>query len=838
MSMMSYRLEPDTLGILRHMGYPADAVVPGDILNEVEKTVTRLKDVMVPEVFYEELSCRVIDYNRVIFGEIHTIESRYVADAFKDCESVIVTVSTLGSRLDLICSGYFDEKEYVAALVADAAGVTALNSLNRVFWTGLAEKAVEKGMGLTKSICPGLGDWVVGDQRILFDILGDAVKGITLNDSHMISPMRSETAVYGMGKGMGISKVHHDCKDCNLELCSFRPPGSAGYSVDVVLAERTIALHAKAGQNLYALLIENKVMVSNACGGNKTCGKCRVHFLEGLPSEISSEENQALSQLELSCGTRLACCVKVSQDMVISLDEDLSIEKILSLGVQISVISQPKIRLSQIRWNPGSINNQRDHAAQILESVDRKDLKMSIGAVRGIRKAVIGSNGILGVVIYDDREVLELTAHPETHKCYGIAVDIGTTTLAATLINQTSGSAVLTETALNPQKQYGGDVISRIHHTMMFSNGLQILQTTIINGVNDLIINLCAGAGIQREQIYELTVAGNTTMLHLMLGVPCEEIAAAPFIPAFTASVRIKALNVGLRINPEGYLVTLPAVSAYIGADTTGAILATGLFQSDTIVLLLDIGTNGEIVLGNKDRIITCSAAAGPAFEGAGVQFGTGGISGAIDHVRLDESCSYTTIGNNPPVGICGSGIIDVISELIRTGLIDPTGRFRDEGALELKQFPQSILERIVRIDGKPAFMIEPEQGIYLTQKDVREIQLAKSAIRSGIEILMETAGIAYSEIDSVYLAGGFGNFMSIESAVRIGLIPEDLKGRCSLVGNAALSGAVMTLMNSEEADRMPLMHKEIEYVEMSGAPLFEEAFIRNMGFGPDSLEE
>lgn len=834
MSFKRYQIQPDRKLVFKHLGYPADSAVPEGFRQEAELTLNSVERIMEPRVHYIEVPCKVLDAARVIFGEHHIINSQYVSGALQGCENVVVAVSTLGSGFDRVCSGYHQEKDYVSNLVADAAGVIALNTLNRVFWSELADLAAVREQGLTKKIAPGLGDWGVEDQWILFEILGETAADISLNDSFMMSPVRSETAVYGFGRGIGISKVHHDCWDCGLSNCRFRQKGQAFNAVEVVTAGKREVLPAAKGKNLFSLLVEKGVMVPHACGGNKTCGKCRVRILEGSPPSVSVEEKLTLSQQDLSRGIRLACCVDIHQDMVLSLKEEELRGRVLSTGVDLPVISQPKVRLITIPWASGSLTDQRDHAARILGILQMNYLKVSLAAVRSIPAVLSESGDFLGVIIHDGNEILGVSARPEEHLCYGIALDIGTTTLAAALVNQTSGTIVRTVTALNPQKQYGADVITRIQYASNTEDGLQHLQQAIVTAVNQLISRLCTDAGIRRDHIYEMTAAGNTTMLHLLLGVPCESIAAAPFIPGFTASVQLKAHSLGIRINPEGYFVTLPAVSAYIGGDTTGAILATRLFQSDSMALLLDIGTNGEIVLGSKNRMIACSAAAGPAFEGSGVRFGTGGIEGAIDHVKLSGECSYSTIGDKPPVGICGSGIIDVIAGLIRTGIVDSTGRFRGLEVQESDQVSRALMERITMVDGKPVFMIAPEQGIYLTQKDIREIQLAKSAIRSGIEILMGAAGIGYSDITTVFLAGGFGNYMDIQGAVTIGLIPEALGERCVLVGNAALSGAAMTLMNVEEADRMTLMHQEIEYIEMSGASLFEEAFIRNLGFGPE----
>jgi uncharacterized 2Fe-2S/4Fe-4S cluster protein (DUF4445 family) len=584
-------------------------------------------------------------------------------------------------------------------------------------------------------------------------------------------------------------------------------------------------LRAHPGQNLYQLLVGQGYSVENACGGRLTCGKCKVKIVNEAP-EATIEELEVLTEKELNEGVRLACSVLVREGMEVVLENIKPEVKILGLEGNLDLPFCPRVSRFDFDWSPGTLNDQRDSLTRIQTAGSRQKFELSLNALKEIAALTAFDSKLpVGMVLYSQSELLGITDDPN---CYGVAVDLGTTTIAASLINLTKGLPLETVTGLNNQKAYGGDVISRIHYTLHEKKGIETLQQSVTNDINNMIQSLCDKAGVSSSSVYEITVSGNTTMLHLLLGVQCGSIAVSPFIAGFTDAVRVKAREAGLNIHHEGYLLTLPAVSAYIGGDTVGAIQATRLFEAERSCLLVDIGTNGEIVLGNRDWMIACSAAAGPAFEGASIRHGTGGIEGAIDHVNLETEEIYTTIGQKKPLGICGSGIVDLVAQLKRFGLLEETGRMLGPDEIDELNLSKPLSERVSRIAGITAFMLDFEHGIYVNQRDIREVQLAKSAIRSGIEILIRHAGIMYEDIDKVYIAGGFGNYMSIESAAAIGLIPEELKHKCVPADNAALRGAAIVLMD-ENAAVMNGLHKEIRHIEMSCDPRFQELFMAFM---------
>jgi uncharacterized 2Fe-2S/4Fe-4S cluster protein (DUF4445 family) len=388
---------------------------------------------------------------------------------------------------------------------------------------------------------------------------------------------------------------------------------------------------------------------------------------------------------------------------------------------------------------------------------------------------------------------------------------------------------------LNPQSKYGADVISRIDYTLEDGNKLKEMSSLIRSSINVLISELALSASIKHTDIYAISLSGNTTMIHFVLGIPARYIATAPFIPATLSSLLLKPGELDFSINQSGRVIVLPSVSAYVGADTVAAVLSTGMYSKKDISLLVDIGTNGEIVLGNNSFLCSCSTAAGPAFEGANITYGTGGVEGAISEVFVttEGSLRINTIGNKKAVGICGSGLVDAIACMLDTGIIDETGRIE---AINSSVSPE-LRSRIIEINNQPAFVLlngnETASGdpIFITQKDVREVQNAKAAIAAGINILTVKTAININDIKHVYLAGGFGSFLRINSALRIGLIPKELSGKISAVGNAAGAGAIRAMLSKEEYITGCETAKRIQYIELSSEPLFVDSYTDNMFF-------
>jgi uncharacterized 2Fe-2S/4Fe-4S cluster protein (DUF4445 family) len=377
---------------------------------------------------------------------------------------------------------------------------------------------------------------------------------------------------------------------------------------------------------------------------------------------------------------------------------------------------------------------------------------------------------------------------------YGIAVDIGTTTVVVFLDNLANGKTVGVESFVNPQAAYGHDVISRIHHTMEHAGGLAGLRDIIVNSINEAIDELCRRTGISKRNIFKTTVAGNPTMLHFFLGKNPSSIASAPYKPVFTEAQETSGKDCGLNTNPAGVVLVLPSISGFVGADVVAGMASTSFFDSSAFSLYIDIGTNGEMAIGNREKMFCCSTAAGPAFEGATLHCGVGGVEGAICSFARGK---YETIGKCAPIGICGSGIIDIIAILLEKEIIDHNGYMEKEYQVEQKERTAT------------------GEDIVLTPRDVREVQLAKAAIRAGITILAKSAGVSIDSVDKVYLAGAFGNFMNIANSAAIGLIPKQLADRVVCVGNAAGYGARLALCSVEFEESLTRIASKAQYVEL-----------------------
>jgi len=580
-------------------------------------------------------------------------------------------------------------------------------------------------------------------------------------------------------------------------------------------------LKVEDGANLFEFLISSGIYVPSTCGGRHICGKCKVEVKTN--QKIGKDEERFLTDEEKRMSIRLACFVKVDSDMEVHVPAEKQ-ANILTEGMYSLRTVNPRIKKSSLTLSKPSLEDQRDDLKRIMDEIG--EVKVPLNVLKEI--PIILENNNYRIKCVTRKGELISVESSDSDKVYGIAVDIGTTTIAAYLLDLRSGEKIDVYSSMNPQKIFGADVITRIDHTIKKADGLDEVQQVMVDELNKITDEFCRKNRIDAKNIYEMVVVGNTTMIHLAFGVPAKNIANAPFIPTFTSTIEVKANEIGVKINPQGYVVSLPSVASYIGADIVADILSSRMYEKEEISLLLDIGTNGEIVLGNKDRLVACSAAAGPAFEGTEITFGIGGVLGAIDHVDLRKRPIYTTIGNERPCGICGSGIVDAIAELSEFGIIDATGRMLSSAEIHLED---EISKRIIEYKGERAFLIDEESGICITQKDVREIQLAKGAIYAGIMVLMKKAGIDFADIKRVYIAGGFGNYIDPDSASKIGLIPEQFKDRIIQIGNAAGAGAIMALVSDDELKEAVNMTKYIEYIELSNTNEFQEEFMNGMYF-------
>jgi uncharacterized 2Fe-2S/4Fe-4S cluster protein (DUF4445 family) len=432
---------------------------------------------------------------------------------------------------------------------------------------------------------------------------------------------------------------------------------------------------------------------------------------------------------------------------------------------------------------------------------------------------------------WDEVRVLSERPWSRDHLC--LAVDLGTTSIATALVDPTGGEVLAHASALNPQAAFGADVISRINAVIKDQTALARQQALATGQILSLLRKLSQRLDLPRGSVTEITVAGNPTMEHLFLGRDPTPIAYAPFTPAFLSAQKLTASELSLETDATAGVWVFPILSGYVGGDTVAFVWSARMHESDEMILGLDIGTNGEIVLGNRKRLLACSTAAGPAFEGSHITDGMRADLGAIEGVAIRANAVTLTVkGGAHPRGICGSGLFDAVSEMRRSGLIDRTGRITADAA------PSGLKERVVRANGSTRFVLssDPPGSVGITQKDIREIQLAKGAMRAGVEVLLSEMGIGWGDIERVLVAGAFGNYLKAESIVGVGVLPTSLSKRIVFVGDAALSGAIEAAQSDEARQGIEDLARRIGYIELSSDKQFNDLFISSLTFEESSI--
>ena len=578
--------------------------------------------------------------------------------------------------------------------------------------------------------------------------------------------------------------------------------------------------------------------IDAACGGQGTCGKCKVRVLKGLQAETPDDVDQLTAE-ELADGWRLSCRVVVRSDTIVEIPRLLTKPKAAIVGTGRHVALAPNVHKIHLTLPQPSLEDQRADLTRLSDALKAKGYGMTAGieATR-LLPAVLRANDWNITAVLVGAELIDVEPGDTTGVCYGLACDIGTTTVVVNLMDLNSGEVAGVEAALNGQAVFGADVIARIGYAINNPTGLAELQAKIAQTLNTLIDSILARSGVAVGNIYEMIIAGNTTMQHLFLGVSPAAIAEAPFIPVFEDTGRASAAALGLHVHPRAPVCTFPVIGGYVGGDIVSGILATSLDRDHRTRLLIDVGTNGEIVLGSNKRVVSCSTAAGPAFEGATMACGMRAAPGAIEGVTITRSAvSLQVIGNEKPVGICGSGLIDLVAQLYLSGLLDENGRLLDqEEALEVVE--PALAQRVMQNGSQRSFVVATaeETGgapVIITQRDIRELQYAKGAMKSGISILQRALGIADDQIDQIMLAGSFGSYINPASARAIGLVPLVAGERIIAVGNTAGEGAKMAMLSFREREAARVIPSQVEYMELSAMSSFTDDFVDALSF-PD----
>ncbi|MBP5166067.1 MAG: DUF4445 domain-containing protein [Oscillospiraceae bacterium] len=592
----------------------------------------------------------------------------------------------------------------------------------------------------------------------------------------------------------------------------------------VTFKPSNITVDVEAGSTIMQAALKAGVQIDAPCGGNGKCRKCKVTVID---------VNGASSVL--------ACQSEISDGMTVDVSGENEGHRILMGGITRDIAEGPAVKVVNVRLAKADTSDLRACWRRLVDGtsealgIDPAAIKPNLKVCSDLYN-VLEKNGYNVDVVVCGNEILDVLQPGAPVS--GIAYDIGTTTIAAYFADLRTGAQLVQTSMLNPQVKYGGDVIMRMKYSI--ENGLEGPTGDIRAALRALCEKCASECGRDTESVYLITVVGNTCMHHLFMGILPSSLAYAPYTPQIADAVDIPASECGLDVNPSAKLHMLPNIAGFVGADTVGAALSSAIDEAEELTLLIDIGTNGEMVLGTKERLITCSTAAGPAFEGALITCGMRGAEGAVDHVSLEGGrLSYSVIGGGKPIGICGSGLIDLMAELVRTGLVETVGRLRTDDEIDSPE-GISLKDHIIEQDGMRCFLIADEQGsgngtkIVFTQKDIREVQLAKGAMAAGIQLMCSRLGVRDDDIKKVMIAGAFGSYMSPKSACQIGLIPPQLVDRVIAIGNAAGQGAKLCLLSDPEYERAKRIGVSCDYLELAADPLFQDVFVDQLEFPGD----
>jgi len=581
--------------------------------------------------------------------------------------------------------------------------------------------------------------------------------------------------------------------------------------IKVIIEPEGRIIQGKRGENLAQILKRGGINLNTWCNLKGICGKCAIEIIEGRVNEKKEEEIKIWKIKNWPKTYRLACQIFLEGDIKIKIPEESIIKdfKILDRGLMIKKEIEPAIKTYQISF----VHNDLVRAGSILdylrEKLNIEELKFSLSSLEGLSEFDLENDVI--IYVYDGKELVRLSKGAPASPLLGLAIDLGTTTIVMEAIDLESGEILGRQTDFNHQLSFGSDILSRIAFACTSPDNLKKLQTTIIDELNQMIGKFRDGCGLEEENFMEAVVAGNATMNHLLLGLPVASLARAPFISLFSSIEPLRAKDLNLRINPEARIFIAPNIRSFVGGDISAGLMAAGLFDHPGPFAFIDLGTNGEIVVKKDDQIVVTSTAAGPAFEGGNLSCGLPAVNGAIWRAELiNHELKIETVNGRPARGICGSGLIDLLAIFLQQGVIKPDGR-------------------IARGQEK----IEIQADIFLTQEDIRQAQLACAALKTGFRLLLENLSLDPRQLQAIYLAGGFGQELSIENSQAIGLIPRIEKEKVIFLGNTSLAGARLLLLNNSSRKDLLSFLEKIEYISLAIEPNFQDYFLQALKFGP-----
>ena len=569
-------------------------------------------------------------------------------------------------------------------------------------------------------------------------------------------------------------------------------------------------------QSLLEIARKLGINIISMCDGRGLCGGCKVQVVEGKTSPLTSKELDNLTQKEICQNYRLACQVRPLSNLKIRIpQESLSTPQRTQVeGLEIPVTPEPVVSSYELKLDPPSLSEPEGYAEVILKAL-KNCQRVGIEVSRQQLPRLKSLNWNIDAIVRNGELI---SINPPSTRKLGLAVDLGTTKIAGYIVDLEKGETLICKGMMNPQIPYGEDVITRISRAGENKKEAKKLQALVVKALNQLTKEMCAEIRANREQILDAVVVGNTAMHHLFLGLPVKQLGLSPYAPALESSIDVKAREVGLKIAPGAYVYFLPNIDGFVGSDHVAMLLTTDLAKFAGIALALDIGTNTEICLADHGKLTSVSCASGPAFEGGHIKCGMRACEGAIEKVRIfNGDVDYHTIGNGKPVGICGSGIVDAVAQLYLNGIIEGNGRERDH-------------ERVRETENGKEFVIAGEeagcdQPVTITQRDVHEVQLAKGAISAGIQVLLEQNGLSVSDLEKIIIAGAFGSYMDVRSAIPIGMLPPLPLGHFEQIGNAAGMGAKLALISKTKRKEAEEVAKKTSYLELAAVPSFMRIF-------------
>lgn len=580
------------------------------------------------------------------------------------------------------------------------------------------------------------------------------------------------------------------------------------YKIQILSHQKTIK--AKDGDILADRIQEAGLDLDLSCHKMGLCGRCFVEIIKGQLPSLEEKEQAFLKQKKFSDNFRLSCLYRVKSDLVLKIPEDSLIQRIpvLSTGFRREIAINPAVKKYLLKLKKPTIESTLSLLDLVQIQFEKVHFPVSLDIFEDLAYLLEQHDFKTTSVVYNESEFLGFEPPETMPKCFGLAIDLGTTTLIVELVNLNTGETLDILTGLNKQIKYGADIISRITTTFFDPKKISDLKSSVLNSLNQMIQKILHKNKVNPDFVYEIVIAGNTAMNHLLLGLPLKTLAVSPYHSVFSDLPSLPSLELGFAINKYGKVYIVPNIKSFVGGDITAGLVASGLEHQKGNYLFIDLGTNGEIVLKKGNQFIATSTAAGPAFEGMNISCGLLAIPGAIYKAEGKKRLKIFTIARKRPRGICGTGLIDLAAVFLKRGIISPEGKIKQKS----KKIPIT-------------------KNIFISQKDVREMQLAVAAIKTGIKMLLKKNSLRPIQLDGIYIAGAFGNYLNIKNSMEIGLLPSIDKKKIIFIGNSSLSGAKALLLSKEEREKGRSLVRRIRHFSLASDPSFQNTFIHSLEF-------